>query len=333
MKDNRSTAFIPQAKILRVFELIARLETDGYTIKQLSRFFDQSDRTTHRYLNLLRELQLPLIKEPKGKFRLQIGSLPSRPALFTAAESAILQQLVKTGANKTPLRDAILQKLGMHSEPALGARLYLKGRLAKMAETVANAIRLQQQVALQHYHSANSRQIRNRLVEPFSFGDNFETIHALDLDDNKCKAFKLERCASILNTGKPWKLANLHQKFTVDAFGLSGQHEEWVTLDLSLRAYLLLAEEHPKALPYITVETGESGDQRYFFYGPVLDFKGVARFVLGLAGDVDVVGPRQFKELLIERLQKALQALQKKSTRPTNLTQVVRLPNANSHPV
>lgn len=84
-------------------------------------------------------------------------------------------------------------------------------------------------------------------------------------------------------------------------FGISGKKETWVTLKLSLRAYVLLREEFPLSLPYL--EKNENEEERtYTFNGPVLNFKGVGRFVMGLADEVTVTSPPEFKTYIKDKL-------------------------------
>jgi hypothetical protein len=64
-----------------------------------------------------------------------------------------------------------------------------------------------------------------------------------------------------------------------------------------LRAYLLLSEEFPLAVPYI-----EKRETDYLFNGPVAGFEGVGRFVLGLMDEVKVKGPENFKTFLSKKL-------------------------------
>jgi proteasome accessory factor C len=129
------------------------------------------------------------------------------------------------------------------------------------------------------------------LVEPIGFGDNYQTIVALDTKDKQSKQFKIDRIGEIVETGNDFKYEDRHQKTTTDIFGMTGSDSIWITLNLRMRSFLLLREEHPLAIPYI-----EKKDDFYQFHGPVNNFDGIGRFVLGLIDDIDVVGPKEFKE-------------------------------------
>jgi hypothetical protein len=62
-----------------------------------------------------------------------------------------------------------------------------------------------------------------------------------------------------------------------------------VTLELTLRAYLLLREEYPLALPYL-----EKEEDHYVFHGPVANYEGVGRFTLGLIDEIRIRNPENF---------------------------------------
>jgi hypothetical protein len=90
----------------------------------------------------------------------------------------------------------------------------------------------------------------------------------------------------------------LHRKNQSDIFGFSGDSNAWITLHLSLRAYLLLREEYPLSIPFT-----ERTDDGYHFHGPVSNFDGIGRFVLGLMDEVRIKGPEVFKTFIEKKLQ------------------------------
>ncbi|NJM25248.1 MAG: WYL domain-containing protein, partial [Bacteroidia bacterium] len=181
---------------------------------------------------------------------------------------------------------------------------FLKLRVARLFRTLSEAIENKQQVVLKNYHSANSQEITDRLIEPFQFGEGFQSVLALDTKDKQCKYFKLERIGEAVVMNKPFKFEKLHEKSSTDIFGISGRKETWVTIRMSLRAYVLLREEYPLSLPYLEKEEDDNG-KTYVFHGPVLNFKGVGRFVMGLADEVTVIGPVEFKNFVKQKLSEA----------------------------
>lgn len=292
---------IPQAKILRVFQLIGLLKGGGRTIEQLAQQLDTTSRTIYRYFKLLEEIGFIIDQDFHGRYFVHREDGESPEDRFTLEEVAILRQLIQSGASGHPLRGTLLKKLAFHSEAKDVPEQFLKLRVAKMFRTLSEAVENKKQVVLKNYHSANSQEITDRLVEPFQFGEGFQSVLALDTKDKQCKFFKLERIGDVVILDKPYKYSKLHKKSNTDIFGISGRKEIWVTLRLSLRAYVLLREEFPLSQPYLEKEANKN-IKRYIFNGPVLHFKGVGRFVMGLADEITVLGPPEFKAYIKEKI-------------------------------
>jgi hypothetical protein len=91
----------------------------------------------------------------------------------------------------------------------------------------------------------------------------------------------------------------LHQKNQSDIFGFMGDSSTWITLDLTLRGYLLLREEYPLSIPY-----AERFESAYRFHGPVSNFEGIGRFVLGLMDEIQVIGPETFRTFLENKFER-----------------------------
>jgi predicted DNA-binding transcriptional regulator YafY len=294
---------IPQAKILRVFQLIGLLKSGGRTVQQLAEQLDATQRTVYRYFKLLEEIGFIIDQDFHGRYFVHREEGESPEDQFSLEEVSVLRQLIQSGATGHVLQDSLLRKLAFHSEARDLPEQFLKLRVARLFRSLGEAINEKKQVILKNYHSANSQEIKDRLVEPFQFGEGFQSVLALDTKDKQCKYFKLERIGEVVTLDKPFKFDKLHEKSSTDIFGISGRKETWVTLKLSLRAYVLLREEYPLALPYLEKEEAEE-PRTYLFNGPVLNFKGVGRFVMGLADEVTVVNPVDFKNYIKDKLKK-----------------------------
>jgi proteasome accessory factor C len=292
---------IPQAKILRVFQLIGMLKGGGRTIDQLALQLNTTPRTIYRYFRLLEEIGFIIDLDFQSRYFVHREDGEDMESRFTLEEVSILRQLIQSGANGHPLRGPMLKKLAFHSEAKDAPEQFLKLRVAKTFRKLSEAAEQQKQVVLKNYHSANSQEITDRLVEPFQFGEGFQSVLALDTKDKQCKYFKLERIGDVVILDKPYKFSKLHKKTNTDIFGISGRKQIWVTLRLSMRAYVLMREEYPLSQPYLEKEETEEG-KSYIFNGPVLHFKGVGRFVMGLADEITIVGPVEFKNFIKEKI-------------------------------
>lgn len=301
MKGKSSTkkkeSIIPQAKLLRLFQIIAVLKSGHWSIKQLSERFDTSERTIYRYINLLEEVDFLIEKDFDNRYFIVTSEDDPTQAQFSMEETKLIKKLIQSGASDNPLKNLLLKKLSLNSEIDSVPRLFVKARIGKFVDELAAAIKNKKQVVLKNYHSANSNEIRDRLVEPIHFGDNYQSVMALDTADKVCKQFKLDRIGEIVEMDKSYAFESLHQKNQTDIFGFSGDASTWITLHLTMRAYLLLREEFPLSVSYI-----QKQEQDYVFNGPVASFEGAGRFVLGLMDEIKVKGPEGFKTFLQNKI-------------------------------
>ena len=102
---------------------------------------------------------------------------------------------------------------------------------------------------------------------------------------------------NLLKSGLAFGLGTSIPGMIRDVIGFTGDANTWVTLELTLRAYLLMREEFPLSLPYLTKE-----EDAYLFHGPVASFEGVGRFSLGLIDEVRVKSPESFIAFLKSKL-------------------------------
>jgi proteasome accessory factor C len=290
-------SIIPQAKLLRLFQIIAVLKSGHWTIQQLAERFDTSPRTIYRYLNLLEAVDFLIEKDFDNRYFIITSDDDPTQAVFSVEEMRLMKKLIAAGTNDNPLKNLLLKKLSLNSEIDSMPRLFLKQRIGKFVEEIAEAIRNKQQIVLLSYHSANSNEIRDRLVEPIHFGDNYQSVVALDTGDKVCKHFKLDRIGSLGVGPAGYQYESQHKKNLADIFGMTGDSDIRITLLLTLRAYLLLREEFPLAIPFIA-----PSDEGYIFNGPVSSFEGPSRFVLGLIDEVTVVHPDSLRDFIDEKI-------------------------------
>jgi proteasome accessory factor C len=298
VKGKKTESIIPQAKLLRLFQIIAVLKSGHWTIKQLAERFDTSERTIYRYLNLLEEVDFLIEKDFDNRYFIITSEDDPTQAQFSVEETRLIKKLILAGTNDNPLKNLLLKKLSLNSEIDSMPRLFVKARLGKFVEQLAESIKNKTQVILKNYHSANSNEIRDRLVEPIHFGDNYQSIISLDTQDKICKQFKLDRIGEVIEMKKKFQFEELHQKNQTDIFGMTGDSNTWVTLHLSLRSYLLLREEYPLSIPYT-----EKTEDRYHFHGPVSNYEGLSRFILGLLDEITIINPTSLKDFVGNKIQ------------------------------
>jgi len=293
-KLKKPESIIPQAKLLRLFQIISMLKTGRWSVKSIAQRHDTSERTIYRYINLLEAVDFPVEKGFDNLYFIQSSEDDPTKAIFTIEEMKLIKKLIQTEVENNPLKGLLLKKLSLNSEMDTVPRLIVKARLGKLVDQIAQAIRNKKQVILKDYHSANSSSIKDRLIEPIEFGDNYQTIMSFDTKDKECKQFKLDRIGEVIEMDTKFKFEQLHKKSIADIFGMTGKKSTWITLQLKMKAYLLLREDHPLSVPYF--EKIEDG--LYQFHGPINNFEGIGRFVLGLLDEVKIIQPAEFKEYI-----------------------------------
>ena len=166
--------------------------------------------------------------------------------------------------------------------------------MGKLIETLSKAIHSNKQVILKKYHSANTQTIKDRLVEPIKFTDNYTALAAYEIESGENKYFNIERITDVKITNKNVEFKKQHAYNAPDAFGFGSTTKDYkVELRLNLRAYVILKEEYPLAIPYLKPE--RKSKNTYLLNITVNDFKPITRFVIGLIDDVEVLGSIEFK--------------------------------------
>jgi len=299
-----SSSPIPQAKLMRVLEFIAVLKGKGKTVGDLAAQFKMSERSVYRYIRLLEAVGFVIDKDFENRYFIFTSDDEPSTNSFSIAETNILKTLIRKGAFDNPMRNSLLKKLSLNSELDDMPKVIVNLKVGQHIEKLTEAIKNKRQVILKGYHSANSNEVKNRLVEPFQFGTDYKSVVALDTHDQKCKQFKLERIDEVADAKKKFKFEALHKKTNADIFGLSGETTTWITLKLTMRSYLLLREEYPLSIHYT-----ERKGSKFLFHGPVTSFEGIGRFVLGLMDHITIKEPKEFKKFIKQKLVAAQQSL------------------------
>ena len=88
-----------------------------------------------------------------------------------------------------------------------------------------------------------------------------------------------------------------------DIFGMSGEAPVHINIALNLRAKNILVEEYPDAAP-ILIPTGDA--DRWLLDTDVYSMKGIGRFYIGLAADIEIIDAPGLKDYAREYSEKYL---------------------------
>ncbi|MFT7204318.1 MAG: putative DNA-binding transcriptional regulator YafY [Algoriphagus sp.] len=292
---------IEQQKILRVFKMINLLQSPiGKPVHRLAELLETDERTIYRYFKLLEALGFEVIKE-FSKYKIQ-----QKPGMdqtlnygtFSAEESNWLRSMIESQGKQNLLHDSILKKLSVRSEVKKVTEELFKANLGRLVDEIGKGIQEKVQVWLKDYYSLSSDTTSDRLVEPVAFSYNYESIHAFELESKSMKVFKIERIGEVILSQKNWESESKHVIPGRQLFGFTGKNKFLVKLKLSKKAYQLMMEEHPNARPFMFIKNRN----QYFFNGEIPQLPGLARFILGLPGEVTVEEGTELKDYLNEQL-------------------------------
>jgi proteasome accessory factor C len=288
-----------QHKILRVLQLITLLKKEpAKSIRFLAGVLESTDRTVYRYLDLVKELGFELHKDHNNKFQI-VGGDEYQQISFSNEEVLLLRDLVMTTGKDNKLRDSLLQKIYLQSELAIQGNQILKANLGKMVEKINSSISENKRIVLKGYHSLNTQKISDRIIEPITLTDNYNSVCGFEIETQLNKYYNLERITEVIQLEDEQQFHQLHQLDEMDVFGFSEKNGQKFSVELlvSLRAYILLKEQYPKIDSFITKEINS---EKYRVKIDVNNPKPITRFILGLKEDIEVVGSESFLKHISE---------------------------------
>lgn len=285
-----------QHKIYRVLQLITQLQNKpSKSVRFMANFLECTERTTYRYIDLLKQLGFEVQKDEHNKFF--ILSDKETDEHFTKEEAGYLIEMVKTAGKENKLQQAVLKKIYLKSEVSHQANSLFKAHLSKLVEKINKSIAENKKVVLKHYHSVNSNKISDRLVEPFQFTENYTAICAFEVASQQNKYFNLERIIDVEVLEEPQENQEQHKVEKTDVFGFTERNGEKfeVELQLSLRAYILFKEANSSLEKYITkIENSDL----YLLKVNVNNPKPIISLIRGFKDELEIKGSKAFLEYL-----------------------------------
>ncbi len=165
--------------------------------------------------------------------------------------------------------------------------------LKEKSDIVCSLRKAQQQrkqILLVNYASGNSQTVKNRMVEPFEFKDDFNLVWAFDTVLKQNRQFKICRIEDVQETLIPWENERSHHSKPVDVFRNTGDLNKQIELKMNLKARNLLIEEYPLSERHLE----KIGNNQFRLNIQVAKYEGPGRFVLGLIDDIQVTGDNGF---------------------------------------
>ena len=288
--------------IERLLRLLMMLSNGfGYSIRELAKCLEMSERTVYRYIEILRDAGFIVYKsgnlikiDKDSPYLKDISDLLH----FTREEAWILNRAILALDDETYIKQSLARKLYALYDLKGVPYPVVKRENSDRVVALIRAIEEKKTVSFADYHSSNSSSVTDRLVEPFEFTLNYNFIWCYEISSGANKLFKTARIGRIVLQDQPWQFETKHQSEETDVFRIAGSQRTKVRLLLRMRAANLLVEEYPMAEQFIEAH----GNQLYGFSGWVSSFEGVGRFILGLMDDITVISPKALKDFLDKKI-------------------------------
>ncbi|MFV0417911.1 MAG: helix-turn-helix transcriptional regulator [Dysgonomonas sp.] len=286
-------------RLLRIMKLLTG--NVSYTVNELAEKLDMSARTIYRYIDTFREAGF-IIKKQGDIIRIDKASPYfkdiSQLIHFTQEEAYILKSAIESIDENNLLKQNLKKKLYTVYDYKILADSVTHGKNTHIVNCLVEAFEHKKQVILCNYNSANSKIVRDRIVEAFAFTTNYIQIWAYDIEEGENKLFNLSRIEDAIILAEDWLYEKEHKEGHVDVFRISSFNLYPIKLRMGLLSSSLLAEEYPLSYQYLTKVT----DNEYMLDINVCSFEGIGRFVIGLLNDIEIIESTDFKQFIRDRI-------------------------------
>ena len=294
------------SKLLRLMKLLTG--NVSRTIDALAVEMGVTTRTVYRYIDTIREAGFVVNKLYGNVY--QMGKVNrgltdfKKLIYFTDEEAYLVARMIEGIDNNNALKRDLQRKLASVYDCTSIANYIDNPVNAANIEALNAAIKDKKQVVLKGYESAHSDDMRDRVVEPFSFTPNMIDVWAYDVEKQDSRVFKVMRIHSVEVLDMDWAFTDKHEVKKPDVFRMSGKLNEKIVLELNTRAKTLLVEEYPLAEKDLKREDG-----KWYLKTTIHSLEGAGRFIIGLAGDIKVLEGKRLLDYIRKYDKKYIQKL------------------------
>jgi|SRR5665647_1189196 len=276
------------------------------TKEECIHFLEIKSSAFYCYCNLLKDTGFDL-HQKEGKYSIEYNEknphILSDLLHFTEEEAYLLSCCIDALDEKPGCAIKLKQKLVSFLNQDKAIEAYIHKEKSAIVQALRKAQQTKKQILLINYASGNSQTVRNRMVEPFEFKDDFNLVWAFDTGLKKNRQFKICRIEDVHEAPFGWEHERLHRSLPVDIFRNTGELDKQIEFRLNLRAKNLLTEEYPLSAKYIT----QISPNQFLFKALVAKYEGPGRFVLGIAEDIQLIGDEGFRQFVQLKLKKCQQ--------------------------
>jgi len=294
----------PETKTHRLFRLILFLSNSYPKTKEdCISFLEIGDTAFYSYCNVLKETGFDL-HQKDGKYWInypdQDFQVLRNVLHFSEEETYLLSRSIDMIEEKQVCATRLKQKLTAFLNQDEAIESYIQKEKSAIVQSLRKAQQRKKQILLINYASGNSQTVKDRMVEPFEFKDDFNLVWAFDNVLKQNRQFKICRIEDIQETLIPWENECSHHSKPVDVFRNTGDLNKQIDLKMNLKARNLLIEEYPLSAWHLE----KLGNNQFRLNIQVAKYEGPGRFVLGLIDDIQVIGDNGFRDYLKAKINK-----------------------------
>jgi predicted DNA-binding transcriptional regulator YafY len=292
-------------KFHRLFRLILFL-SNSYpkTKEECISFLAIGDTAFYSYCNVLKETGFDL-HQKDGKYWIDHSSQDFqvlRNVLhFSEEETYLLSKSIDMIGDNQACATRLKQKLAAFLNQDKTIETYIHKEKSLIVQSLRKAQQQRKQILLHNYASGNSQTVKNRMVEPFEFKDDFNLVWAFDIELKQNRQFKICRIEDVQETLISWEYERSHRSKPVDIFRNTGDLDKRIEFRLNLKARNLLVEEYPLSERCLE----KLNNNQFLLKAQVAKYEGPGRFVLGLAEDVRIIGDGGFLVYLDKKIRES----------------------------
>jgi hypothetical protein len=294
----------PETKIHRLLRLILFLSNSYPKPKEdCISFLGIGNTAFYSYCNVLKETGFDL-HQKDGKYWVdypdQDFQILRNVLHFSEEETYLLSRSIDMIEEKQGCATRLKQKLTTFLNQDKVVEAYIRKEKSVIVKALWKALQAKKQILLINYASGNSQTVKNRMVEPFEFKDDFNLVWAFDTGLKQNRQFKICRVEDVKETLLSWEYERSHRSKPVDIFRNTGDLNKQIEFSLNLKARNLLVEEYPLSERFLC----KMDNNRYLLKTNVAKYEGPGRFVLGLYDDIQLVGDEGFLDYLKIKINK-----------------------------
>lgn len=294
-----------QNTLYRTLEMMTLLSRPGgVTVKHLAEQYECSVRTIQRTIRTIIQAGY-VVEEHKGRYRINkletkrsssfdIGDLLH----FSKEEAELLNRSIQSIRGRNAIKENLTRKLYSLYGLENVANNLVRQQDSEQVKIIIEAIQNKFQIQVNEYTwSTANRGLKSVVIEPIEFAFDYSRVWAFYPKQKKNFLLRLSGINGVKALYTPYEYQEYHRVGYTDFFRGYGFSKMPLKMVLNRRAYGFLLEEFPLAGSAL-----EKLSPHYFMLDTeVCDLFPVARFFLGLPGDMEVKEPAGFAEY-IERL-------------------------------